>query len=180
MISAAVKPWGLSLLLCLLAGSLLAADTPGRVLVYTKNEKAGKYVHDNVAASAEAIRKLGAEHGFAVEVSEDANVFTDQNLKRYQAVVFSNVNNEIFDNEEQKAAFQRYIRGGGGFVGVHSATGAMRNWPWYWALVGGEVSPSSQEAHLHDQGQRRHRPLDGASAAHVPMDRRVLLCGPHA
>jgi len=139
MISAAVKTSGLSVILCLLAGSLLAADTPRRVLVYTKNEKgAGKYVHDNLAASAEAIRKLGAEHGFAVEVSEDAGVFTDQNLKRYQAVVFSNVNNEIFDNEDQKAAFQRYIRGGGGFVGVHSATGAMRNWPWYWALIGGK------------------------------------------
>jgi uncharacterized protein len=115
------------------------AETQGRVLVYTKNQTGkGLYVHDNVADCANAIKKLGAENHFDVEVSDDPKAFTDQNLKRYQALVFDNVNNEIFDNEEQKAALQRYIRAGGGFVGIHSATGAMRDWPWYWSLVGGK------------------------------------------
>ncbi len=109
-----------------------------RVLVYTKNQTGPKlYVHDNIAASIVAIKKLGEENNFIVDVSDDPKSFTDENLKRYKALIFDNTNNEIFDNEDQKAAFQRYIRAGGGFVGIHSASGAMRHWPWYWELLGG-------------------------------------------
>jgi type 1 glutamine amidotransferase len=113
------------------------------VLVYTKNQvknEAGKalYVHDNIPASVAAIKKLGEENNFAVDVSDDPAVFTDQNLKRYKALVFDNTNNEIFGNEEQKAALQRYIRAGGGFVGIHSACGSMRQWPWFWEMLGGK------------------------------------------
>ena len=114
----------------------LATASERRVLVYTKNGKG--YVHDNIAASVAAIQKLGATNSFAVDVSNDPVVFTDQNLKRYNALVFDNTNNEIFDNEEQKAAFQRYIRAGGGFVGIHSACGSMRQWPWFWEMLGGK------------------------------------------
>ncbi len=110
-----------------------------RVLVYTKNQVGPKlYIHDNIASCAEAIKKLGTENGFAVDVSDDPALFTDEGLKKYQAIVFDNTNNEIFDNENQKTALQRYIRAGGGFVGIHSASGSMRNWPWFWSMLGGK------------------------------------------
>ena len=129
----------MTLLACLTA-SVLGAAPERRVLVYTKNQVAqGLYVHANIPASVAALKKLGKENGFAVDVSDDPAAFTDQNLKRYKALVFDNTNNEIFDNEEQKTAFQRYIRAGGGFVGIHSATGSMRQWPWFWSVVGGKV-----------------------------------------
>ena len=112
-----------------------------RVLVYTKNQVGkGLYVHDNIPASVAAIRKLGAENDFVVDVSDDPSVFTDENLRRYRVLVFDNTNNEIFDNEDQKAALQRYIRAGGGFVGLHSASGSMRKWPWFWDLLGGKFN----------------------------------------
>ena len=98
----------------------------------------GLYVHDNIAASVAVIKKLGQENQFEVEVSDDPKLFTDESLKKFKALVFDNTNNEIFDNEEQKAAFQRYIRGGGGFVGIHSACGSMRKWPWFWSMLGGK------------------------------------------
>lgn len=53
-------------------------------------------------------------------------------------MVFSNTNNEAFDTEEQRKVFQDYIRGGGGFVGIHSACGSERDWPWFWANLGGK------------------------------------------
>ena len=110
-----------------------------RVLVYTKNQVGtGLYVHDNIAASVAAIKKLGAENNFEVDVSDDPKAFTDDNLKRYRALIFDNCNNEIFDTEEQKAALQHYIRAGGGFVGIHSTSGAMRHWPWFWEMLGGK------------------------------------------
>jgi type 1 glutamine amidotransferase len=128
----------LLVLICLAVRAAGAAPEP-RVLVYTKNQIGqGFYVHDNIAASVAAIRKLGAENHFAVEVSDDPAVFTDENLKNYKALVFDNTNNEIFDTVDQKTAFQRYIRAGGGFVGIHSASGSMRRWPWFWSMLGGK------------------------------------------
>jgi uncharacterized protein len=131
---------GLALFICLTTLAL-GAGPERRVLVYTKNQTGkGLYVHNNIAASVEAIKKLGAENNFAVDVSDDPGVFTAANLKKYKALVFDNTNNEIFDNEEQKAALQDYIHAGGGFVGIHSATGSMRHWPWFWALIGGKFN----------------------------------------
>jgi type 1 glutamine amidotransferase len=133
------------------AGAAAAAESQPRILVYTRNGLTldGKkgYVHENIASSVAAIRKLGAENGFAVDVSDDPETFTDAKLKAYRALVFSNTNNEIFTGEAQRAALQRYMRGGGGFVGIHSACGSMRAWPWFWSLIGGSFvrHPKLQE-----------------------------------
>jgi type 1 glutamine amidotransferase len=123
-------------LLSATAGS--AAET--KVLVYTRNFVASGtgYVHDNIQASVDAIKKMGAENGFAVDVSDDPKVFTDTNLKQYKALVFSNSNNEAFENDAQRDAFKRYIQAGGGFVGIHSASGSERNWPYFWSVLGGK------------------------------------------
>ncbi|NND31858.1 MAG: hypothetical protein HKN76_04650 [Saprospiraceae bacterium] len=107
-----------------------------RILVFTKNGEG--YVHDNIASSVKAIKKLGEENGFAVDATDSAAVFTSNKLMEYDAIVFSNTNNKTFDNEGQKIAFQEYIRSGKGFVGIHVASGSERNWPWYWKLVGGK------------------------------------------
>jgi type 1 glutamine amidotransferase len=105
------------------------------VLVYIKNGKG--YVHENRAAGVAAIQQLGVQHGFSVAVSEDPADFTENNLKKYNLVVFNNTNNDVFDTDEQKVAFMRYVQAGGGFVGIHSVTGTERNWPWFKRLVGG-------------------------------------------
>jgi type 1 glutamine amidotransferase len=115
-----------------------AADR--KILVYTRNYTPdGKgYVHDNIAASVAAIKKMGAEKGFAVDTPEGPGVFTAENLKQYSALVFSNSNNEAFANDTQREAFKDFIESGGGFVGIHSATGSERNWPHYWFMIGGK------------------------------------------
>lgn len=117
----------------------LQATAATQVLVYTRNQLGqGLYVHDNIAASVEALKKLGAANSLVIEVSDNPADFTDANLKKFKGIVFDNVNNEILDSEEQKAALQHYVHAGGGVVGIHSASGAMRNWPWFWSLMGGK------------------------------------------
>ncbi len=106
-----------------------------KVLVYTKNGKG--YVHDNIAAAARCIEELGAQNGFAVDVSDDPAKFNDDNLKQYNALIFTSTNNDVFDNDAQKLALMHYIEAGGGFVAIHSVTGTERNWPWFKRLVGG-------------------------------------------
>ncbi|WP_058187609.1 ThuA domain-containing protein [Terracidiphilus gabretensis] len=120
----------------------VAAQKPLRVLVYTRNYTPdGKgYVHDNIASSVEAIRKMGAEKGFAVDASDDPAVFTDANLKQYSVLVFSNSNNEAFTGDVQREAFKHFIEAGGGFVGIHSAAGSERDWPYFQSVLGGKFA----------------------------------------
>lgn len=106
------------------------------VLIYTKNGEG--YIHENIASSVAALEKICIVEGILTEVSDQPGIFTSENLKRYDAIIFSNTNNEGFDTDEQKKAFQEYIRNGGGFVAIHSANASEREWPWYWALVGGK------------------------------------------
>ena len=106
-----------------------------RVLVYTKNGKG--YVHDNIPNSIEAIKTLGKEHAFSVDVSDDPAIFTESNLKKYSALVFSNTNNVVFETDSQRVALMRYIQAGGGFVGIHSASGTERSWKWFKQMLGG-------------------------------------------
>ncbi len=113
-----------------------------RVLIFTKNGLSvdGKkgYVHENIPSSIKALKEICRLENIEVDATEDSGLFTDENLAQYDAVIFSNANNEVFDTEAQKRAFQKFIRHGGGFVGIHSANAVERDWPWYWALVGGK------------------------------------------
>lgn len=103
-----------------------------RLLVFSKTSG---FRHASIKDGKIALQKLAAEHNYAIDFTEDANVFTDANLARYDAVVFLLTTGTIL-NDNQKAAFERYIRAGGGYVGVHSASDTEYAWSWYGGLVG--------------------------------------------
>jgi type 1 glutamine amidotransferase len=109
---------------------------PKKVLIYTHNGKG--YVHDNIATSVEALKKLCAKNGFESESTDDPAIFTEEKMKQFDCIIFSSSNNEAFDTEEQKQAFVNYIHRGGGFMGIHSASGSERQWPWFAAMLGGK------------------------------------------
>ncbi|MER6978841.1 ThuA domain-containing protein [Streptomyces carpinensis] len=113
------------------------AEPQFRVLVFSK---VTNFRHDSIPAGIEAIKKMGAENNFEVEATDDSAAFTDANLSRFQAIVFNNTNStpESGDllNADQRAALQKYIRGGGGWIGLHSASASERDWDWYGGLVG--------------------------------------------
>jgi cytochrome c len=117
------------------------------VLVFSKTTG---FRHDSIPQGIAAIEALGAEHGFAVDSTEDAARFSDVALSRYKVVVFLNTTGNILDAGE-KDAFERYIRSGGGFVGIHSASDTEYGWPWYGRLVGTWFAshPQIQRATIH-------------------------------
>ena len=108
------------------------------------------FVTISIPQGIAAIEALGAEHGFAVDSTEDAARFSDAVLARYKVVVFLNTTGDVLDTGE-KAAFERYIRSGGGFVGIHSASDTEYGWPWYGRLVGTWFAshPQIQRATVH-------------------------------
>jgi type 1 glutamine amidotransferase len=117
-----------------------------RLLVFAKTVK---YHHQSIAAGLIAIQKLGAENNFAVDTTTDASVFTKKNLKKYAAVLFLSTTGDVL-NDDQQAAFENYIRSGGGYMGIHAATDTEYDWPWYNKLVGAyfKSHPKQQEAVL--------------------------------
>src|ERR1700689_5537852 len=123
--------------MCLLLSVAAQNSAKPRILVYTRNYTPdGKgYVHDNIASSVAAIRKMGDEAGFIVDASDDPGVFTDGNPRQYAALVFANSNNQAFSEDAQRDAFKHYIEAGGGFVGLHSASGSERDWPYFWSVL---------------------------------------------
>jgi type 1 glutamine amidotransferase len=135
------------------ACSLAPAPANSRVLVFSRT--AG-FRHASIPDGVAAVKALGAAHGFAVEATEDATAFTDQSLGRFGAVVFMSTTGDVLDSAQQ-AAFQRYIRAGHGYVGVHSATDTEYDWPWYGQLVGAYFKrhPAPQQAKL-DVVDRTH------------------------
>jgi type 1 glutamine amidotransferase len=108
-----------------------------RVLVFSKT--AG-FRHDSIPDGIAALREIGAGDGnepaiFAIDATEDAAAFTGENLKKYACIVFLSTTGNVLD-ESQQAAFEGYIKGGGGYAGIHAASDTEFDWPWYGKLVG--------------------------------------------
>ncbi|HEY0687017.1 MAG TPA: ThuA domain-containing protein [Steroidobacter sp.] len=124
------KIW-LSLLGCSVAPVTMAQQFS--VAVYSRT---GTWHHESILEAVTAIRGLGKLHHFEVFWTEDPNrLFKDEMLSKHAVVIFANTTGDVLDDEQQ-AIFQRYIRNGGGFVGVHSAADTEHDWPWYNKMLG--------------------------------------------
>jgi type 1 glutamine amidotransferase len=123
------------LLLLWLLATLMPVAYAGDGLSVLVFSKTAGYRHDSIPAGVAALQALGGQEGWRVEATEDGSAFTDANLAGYQVVVFLSTTGEVLD-ANGRAAFERYIRKGGSFVGIHSATDTGYEWPWYGALVG--------------------------------------------
>jgi cytochrome c len=130
----------------LVGGSVPAASTSSGLRILAFSKTAG-FRHDSIPAAVQALRELGARNGIRVDASEDAAAFSDTSLARYDVVVFLLTTGDVLD-EGQQAALQRYVRAGGGYAGVHSASDTEHDWPWYGRLVGAyfRTHPAIQSA----------------------------------
>lgn len=133
-----------------------------KILIYTRNGTG--FVHDNIEASVQALEEICAGLGIETEVTDSPEVFTSDRLTGFDGIVFSNSNNEAFTSEDQREAFQAFIRSGKGFAGIHSSTGSERDWPWFWAMQGGTFlrHPPLQEFDIKVIDTRH------VSTAHLP------------
>ena len=131
---------------CSSGPSAIDPPQPGSdaVLVFTRTEG---FRHASIEAGVAALRELASARGLAVEHTEDAGVFSPARLDAFGAVVFLNTTGDVLDTE-QEAALKGFVEGGGGWLGVHSASDTEYDWPWYGALVGAyfESHPEIQEA----------------------------------
>ena len=120
-----------------LSGSMAQAKPLPKVLFYTQS--AG-FHHQVVTRSPDgslsfAERQLvaAARGRFDVVASQDPAELTGEKLKGYQAVVFYTTGELPIDVE----ALTNFVKAGGGFAGVHSATDTLYKSAAYGELIGG-------------------------------------------
>ena len=132
----------LTLLACasLLPGLAAAAKPAKKILIYSGSTG---FRHDSIPAADEAIKAIGTKLGFAVDVSEDPQVFTKDSLAQYKAIVFvSNTSDPKKPESEwfvgdRRDALVGFLKDGKGVVGVHAAADSHYNWGWYGEMIGG-------------------------------------------
>jgi uncharacterized protein len=133
-------------LICVLFSTQAIAQKQFKVLLIT--ETAGWH-HESIDNGIVAINELAATHNFEVHRQQEAIKITENGLKDYDAVIFLSTTADIFDDNEQ-AAFEKYIQSGKGYVGIHAASDTEYEWEWYTKLVGRmfHIHPVQQTAKL--------------------------------
>jgi type 1 glutamine amidotransferase len=85
----------------------------------------------SVDAARKALREMAERRGWSITFTDNGAVFNAAQLKNYDAVVWNNNSGDVL-TLSQRAAFETYIKNGGGFAGVHGAGGDhMYLWDWY-------------------------------------------------
>jgi type 1 glutamine amidotransferase len=130
-----------TIFLFLLAGGLslnVFAQKPAfRVLAfYTTTVES-----DHVDFARDAIKyfsQLAVEKHFQFDTTTDWSKTRDEVLRDYEVVVWLN---EFPQTREERAAFERYMEGGGAWLGFHVAgyNDQYTHWPWFVTFFGGAV-----------------------------------------
>lgn len=124
-----MKRWVLILLFALTP----VVCAPKRVLYVTHS--AG-YRHGSIPVSVEVVERLGrASVDYEVVATEDLSRISAEALKGFDALFFY-TSGELALSDGQKRAMLAFVRGGGGFGGVHSAADTLYTWPEYGRLIG--------------------------------------------
>jgi len=169
-----------SLLALLLASVVALAAEPNRALVFSKT--AGFRHKDSIPLGNELLAKQFKAAGLEVDITEDAAVFTAENLAKYRAVAFMSTTGDIMTDVVAKdaskeakaaadqaalprrAAFQAWLENGGAFVGVHAASDTEYKWPWYGKMIGGyfaghpKIQPATLRPVVKDHPSTKHLP----------------------
>ena len=77
--------------------------------------------------------------GLVVDVTDRIEDFNDEKLRTYHIVI--SLNDNPGHTPEQRAAFERYMEGGGAWLGFHSAgyNDSRTQWQWFVDFLGGAV-----------------------------------------
>ena len=118
----------------------VAARDKGHVLVYSGSTG---YRHESIPAAVAAIKALGEKAGYVVDASEDPEVFSADNLAKYQALVLVSNSTDPKKPESEwfvgakRDALVGFLKAGKGVVGLHAAADSHYNWGWYGQMIGG-------------------------------------------
>ena len=110
------------------------AAPPVRVLMLTAT--AG-FRHDSIPAARAAVAAIAARSSdIVVTATENLADISAARLGSTEVLMFALTTGELAFDETQKRAIVDFVNGGGGFIGFHSATDTLYEWPDYGRIVG--------------------------------------------
>ena len=105
-----------------------------RVLMLTAT--AG-FRHDSIPVARDTMTTMCAlSTDCIVTPTEDLNALSAANLANFDVLFFALTSGELPLSADQKSAILAFVGGGKGFMGAHSATDTLYEWPEYESLVG--------------------------------------------
>ncbi|KAF9453474.1 class I glutamine amidotransferase-like protein [Macrolepiota fuliginosa MF-IS2] len=122
--------------------SPLGKAAPGRILIYSRTVG---FRHDSIPTAIQSLRNHSTTINVVFDQTEDPAEFTDENLQKYDALLFLSTTGE----SDGKTALQSYLNKGGNFVAVHSASDSLRNTTFYGKELAGsyfDYHPALQNA----------------------------------
>jgi uncharacterized protein len=106
-----------------------------RVLVFSAENL---WNHPSNPVAVQALLAMCGTRGYTVTASHDPAAFLEQ-LPDTDVVVFAVTSGPVM-SKEARAVFEPWARGGGGVLGLHSATATEPGWPFFLDLMGGEFA----------------------------------------
>src|SRR5271169_6007610 len=137
-VRAAFRAFCSALLLLLCWNAALAGTEPAfKVLAFYSTDVES----DHVKTANDALafyRDLAAKNNFTFDATTDWGKLNDADLKPYRLILWLN---EFPKTPQQRAAFEKYMEHGGGWIGFHVAgyNDKTTNWPWFVDFLGGAV-----------------------------------------
>jgi type 1 glutamine amidotransferase len=109
-----------------------------RALIY--HETTG-FRHPSIPYAIEQLELWGAANGVQFTADQTSDRFTNGGPARYDVVVFLSTVGGVHGDaplltDAEWSAFQRYIRRGGGYAGIHAASDCCDESAWYGELLG--------------------------------------------
>lgn len=117
-----------------------------RILLFSRTTA---YRHESIPYAAEVIAGLASEDGHRTDHTEDPAHLSSPAVETFDLVLWLSTSGDVLD-EDQRAAFGRWLAGGGRYAGVHAATTAEPGWPEYERVAGARFTdhPEPQPATL--------------------------------
>jgi len=129
-------------------------EAPIRVLMVTTTLG---FRHDSIPAARQVMTSLASQTGaFTVTATENVADLNASRLSSVDVLMFALTTGELPLDAGQKTAIVDFVSNGGGFIGVHSATDTLYDWPDYGRIVGAyfKEHPWTQQAavNVEDSG----------------------------
>ncbi len=129
------------------------------------------YHHRSIPTAMATVRAIAARsRRYRVVFLSSATQLTPVALRHAVAVMFLLTTGELPMDAAEKRAMVAFVRGGGGLIGVHSATDTFHHWAAFKAMIGAEFShhprPSTQPVVVSDHSTPATQALPASFRIH--------------
>jgi uncharacterized protein len=121
--------------------------------------------HNTIPHTNVMLERFGVTTGaWRAEFNNDLTNLLPANIGRYDAIFLNDIVGELFADPAVRDSVARFVRNGGGLIGIHGTPWASRNWNEFTEMIGSMDAPHRIEQgimRVYDPASPLTRPLNG-------------------